>query len=96
MVDQGLLETNLLQLFAHPESSEWFSIISVIIFEVKIVTEQKEAQLVTIFFVFLYVSIALNFFAAPPCLTASPAPCFSFCPAKVFCFLHQQSLAPFQ
>ena len=66
MVDQGLLETNLLQLFAHPESSEWFSIISVIIFEVKIVTEQKEAQLVTIFFVVLYVSIALNFFAAPP------------------------------
>jgi len=31
MVDQDRLETNLLQLFTHPESSGWFSIISVII-----------------------------------------------------------------
>jgi len=31
------LETNLLQLFAHPQNSEWFSIISAIIFEVNVV-----------------------------------------------------------
>jgi len=32
-----------LQLFAHPENSEECSIISVIIFEVNIVSEQKQA-----------------------------------------------------
>jgi len=37
MVYQGRLDANLLQLFAHPESSQWFSTISVIIFEVDIV-----------------------------------------------------------
>jgi len=36
-------ETNLLQLFAHPETSEWLSIIYVISLEVNIVTEQKQA-----------------------------------------------------
>jgi len=50
MVCQDWIETNLLQLFAHPDTSEWFSIISGIIFEVNIVAEQKQAQLVTIFF----------------------------------------------
>jgi len=39
---QDRLETNLLQLFAHTENSEWSSIISVIIFEVNTVDEQKE------------------------------------------------------
>jgi len=43
MVYQDRLETNLLQLFAHPKNLEWFSIIFVIIFEVHIVTEQKQA-----------------------------------------------------
>jgi len=43
MAYQHRIETNLLQLFAHPKSSEWFSIISGIIFEVKIVDEQKPA-----------------------------------------------------
>jgi len=43
MTYQDRIETNLLQLFAHLESSEWFSIISGIIFEVKIVDEQKQA-----------------------------------------------------
>jgi len=33
---------NLLQLFAHPENSKCSSIISVIIFEVNIVAEQKQ------------------------------------------------------
>jgi len=36
------LETNLLQLFGNPENSEWFSIISVIIFEANIVDEQNK------------------------------------------------------
>jgi len=43
MVYQDRLETNLLQLFAHPENSEWFSAIYVIVFEVNIATEQKQA-----------------------------------------------------
>ena len=37
------LETHLLQLLVHPENSEWFSIIFVIIFEVNIAAEQKQA-----------------------------------------------------
>jgi len=36
MVYQDRLETSFLQLFAHTENSEWFSIISAIIFEVNI------------------------------------------------------------
>jgi len=43
MVYQDRLETNLLQLFAHPENSEWFSVISGIIFKVNIVPEQRQA-----------------------------------------------------
>jgi len=43
MVYQDQLETNLLQLFAHAESSQGFSIISVIIFEVNIVAKRKQA-----------------------------------------------------
>jgi len=43
MVYQNRIETNLLQLFAHLETSEWFAIISGIIFEVNIVVEQKQA-----------------------------------------------------
>jgi len=43
MVHQKRLETNALQLFAHPEILEWFIIISVIIFAVNIVDEQKQA-----------------------------------------------------
>ena len=37
VVYQDRLETNLLQLLGHPKNSEWFSIISVTIFEVNIV-----------------------------------------------------------
>jgi len=36
-------ETNLLQLFAHPENSQWFSMIFVIVFEANVVAEQKQA-----------------------------------------------------
>jgi len=43
MIYQDRLATNLLYLFAHPENSEWFSIISAIIFEVDIVAAQKQA-----------------------------------------------------
>jgi len=43
------LETNLLQLFRHPDNSEWFSIIYVIIFDVNMVDEQKQTKFVTIF-----------------------------------------------
>ena len=42
MVYQDRLEANLLQLFAHPENSEWFSIISGIIFEVNVVSAQSK------------------------------------------------------
>jgi len=42
MVHQDRIETNLLQLFVHPENLECFSIISVIIFDVNIVAEQKQ------------------------------------------------------
>jgi len=42
IVYQDRRETNLLQLFWHPENSESFPIISVIIFEVNVVSEQKQ------------------------------------------------------
>jgi len=42
MVYQDRLKTKLLQVFGHPENLECFSIISVIIFEVNIVDEQKQ------------------------------------------------------
>jgi len=66
------LETNLLQLFVHPEDSEWFSIIFVIIFEVNIVAEQKQALLVTIFLLFISFHCAQPFHCIP-CPTAAPA-----------------------
>ena len=43
IVYQDRIETVLLKLCAHPENSEWFSVIYVIVFEVKIVAEQKQA-----------------------------------------------------
>jgi len=53
MVDQDRLETYFLQLFTHPETSRViFYDLSIIIFEVNIVAKQKQALLVTIFFVF--------------------------------------------
>jgi len=41
MLYQDRLETNLLQLFAQPENSQWFSIFCVIICEGSTVAEQK-------------------------------------------------------
>ena len=43
IVYQDRFETNLLQLFTHPQVSEWLSSISVIICDVNIVAEQKQA-----------------------------------------------------
>jgi len=43
MVYQNRIETNMFAAFAHPQNSEWFSIISVIIFEVNTVPEQRQA-----------------------------------------------------
>jgi len=43
MVYQDRIETNLLQLFVHLETSDWFSIIFGIIFEANIVAEQNQA-----------------------------------------------------
>jgi len=42
MVYQDLLETNLLQLFAQLETSEWFSIILVLFLRSTLFTEQKQ------------------------------------------------------
>jgi len=74
MFSRNQLATNLLQLFAHPQNSESFSIISVILFEVSIVAEQK---LVTIF-CFLLVSIVLNAFTSPLPYRCSGVPAFVF------------------
>ena len=73
MVCQDWIETNLLQLFAHPDTSEWFSIISGIIFEVNIVAEQKQAQLVTIFFFFINLHCPQLFYWSPALTTGVPA-----------------------
>ena len=43
IVYQDRIETDLLKLCVQPENSEWFSVISVIIFEVNILAEQKQA-----------------------------------------------------
>jgi len=42
MVCQDWIETSLLQLFAQQENSEWFLIISAIVFEVNIVAERNK------------------------------------------------------
>jgi len=44
MIYQNRLETNLLQIFAHTQSSEWFSTISVISFGVNIVAEHVNTK----------------------------------------------------
>jgi len=43
MAYQDHFETNLLQLFVNPKTSEGFSIICGIIFEVNVVVEEKQA-----------------------------------------------------
>ena len=73
VVYQDRLETYSLQLFEHPENSEWFSTISVIIFEVNTVDEQKQTLLVTIFLFFISFHCSKIFYCSL-CLTAAPAP----------------------
>jgi len=63
MVYQDRLKTYLLQLLTHPETLEWFSVISVIIFKVNIVAAQKQALLVKIF-LFFKAFISLNAFTS--------------------------------
>jgi len=72
MVYQDRFVKNLLQLFGHPENSEWFSISSIIIFEVNIVDEQKQTQLVTTFLFFISFHCPQLFYCSP-CPTAAPA-----------------------
>jgi len=67
---QDRLETNLLQLFPHQPTSEWFSIISAIIFAINVVAAQKQAQ-VTIFFVFYKLPLPSTLLL--PCPTTVPA-----------------------
>jgi len=43
IVNNDRLETNLLQIFAHPQKPEWVSILSGRIFEVNVVARQKQA-----------------------------------------------------
>jgi len=70
MICQGRLVTNLLQLFAHPQNSEWFSIISVNIFEVDIVARKSILVTTCLFFVSFQCP---QFFYCP---TAAPASLF--------------------
>ena len=65
------LETNLLQLFAHPEYWELLSIISVIAFGVNIVAEQKKHNWKRFF---LYKFPLSSTLLLPPCPTIAPAP----------------------
>ena len=48
MICQDQFEANLLQLFARTKNSEWFSIISVIRFEVNIVAKHVNGKKMTI------------------------------------------------
>ena len=72
MIYQDRLKTNLLQVFAHTENYVWLSTIPVIIFEVNIVAEQRQALLVTVFcfFISFYCPQLL---LPPPYPTAAPA-----------------------
>jgi len=66
MIYQDGLETIFLQLFAHPEHSEYFSIISVIIFGVNIFLRNKNMDIIgNDFFGFIEDSFALMSFTIP-------------------------------
>jgi len=72
MVTQDRVETNLLQLFVHPKTSAWFSGISVNVFEVYVVSEQKQAYCGK-FFCFYTSFNCPQLFHCPPCPIAVPA-----------------------
>jgi len=67
IVDRDRLLTNLLQLFAHSQDSEWFSTIFAIIFEDDIVAEQRKKTYWRIIFCLLHK------FAFPSTLLLPPA-----------------------
>ena len=77
MVYQDQIETHLLQLFAHPVNSEWFSVVCAIIFEVNSV-DTETSIICNKFFVFLQVSIALNSFSTHTALPLFRCACSSF------------------
>jgi len=64
MVYQDRIETNLLQLFAQQENSEWFSVISVIILK-SILLLNRNKNIGNDLLVFFQVSFSLNFSTAP-------------------------------
>jgi len=61
MIHQDGLETNLLQLLAHTQNSGWFSIISVISFEVSIITKHINAKRMAIMGALLHWTQANSF-----------------------------------
>ena len=63
MVYQDQIETNLLQLITHPETSEMVLYNFCYYFDVNIVSEEKQAKLVTTFFISLH---CLQLFFCPP------------------------------
>jgi len=63
VVYEDRLETNLLQLFAHPENSEWFSIIYAICLGQRCCC--AKTSIIGYDFFFFKDSIALNSFIAP-------------------------------
>jgi len=75
IVYKDRIETVLLKLSAHPENSDWFSVIFVIVFEVKIVAEKKQTQLVMIYLFFVRFHCA-QLFNCPPALPLLQRPWF--------------------
>jgi len=56
---QDLVETNLLQLFTHLQHSEWFSTLSIIIFEVNILPNKHIGEEFCVFCIIAFPSIPL-------------------------------------
>jgi len=73
MVYQDRFETTLLQQFAHPATSEWFSIISVGIFEV-IIVAGTETSIIGNDFLFFVSLHCPQLFYFPPALPLSRRP----------------------
>ena len=74
MVSKDRLETNLLQLFAHPQNSECFCIISAIVLGQSCCCA-KTSVIGNGLCVFLQASLALNSFTASPGLLLFQRPC---------------------
>jgi len=74
MVYQDRLETNLLQLFAYTENSEWFSNFPFFFLSSTLLLNRNKHNWFRFFYYFLWVSIALNSFTAslPFCCSVIP------------------------